>query len=1079
MGLNKIEKFESYAKKLRSSETEINALYNDFLINVTSFFREPAFFDALTKTVFPALVKNRKLTDPIRVWIPGCATGEEAYSMGMCLAEFITKKGIGIPIQIFATDLDEHAVQKARLGVYSRLSVQNISAERLRKYFQKVDGQFQIIKSIRDMCIFSVHNLMKDPPFSRIDLISCQNVLIYIESNPQRKILQSFHYALKPTGYLLLGKSESIGNAVELFSPVEKDSKLYSKKNKSVLPKLNFGTRHAASFPVPINHPVDVRTEVDVEREFDKLLLSRYVPPSILVNKDLEIIRFRGATSQFFSPASGKASLNILKMVKEELIFDLRGLIQKARKSGAVTTKNDIQVSSTGPLVSIEIVPIKSSKDLYYLITFKEVFEQHTKSGGKSKESKKSLDSRIVKLESALKDAREQIRATSEDFDKSREELQSANEEILSSNEELQSINEELETSKEELQSSNEELTTINEELQTRLDELKQSKEYIEAIIETIRGPLLVATANLKIVNANKAFYDFFKLKPGETEGVFMYDLADGHWDIPSLHEQIRDMIPKRIDFRDFEIVHKFPRIGVRNMVVNAHRLISNDSNQNLVLISFEDITRFKRAQEELIQTQEQLQLALEGGSVGTWLWDLKTNEVKGSREEAMLYGLKDGPFLLNYAEWQKVVHPEDLDPLTAALKISIETKTALDSEFRIVWPDKSIHWILTKANTYYDGKGAPEKMIGVNIDITDRKNAIKALEESEKRFHTLSDNAPVMIWMTDHNNKCVFLNKTWLSFTGETIEEGLNDGWLNQIHPEDHDGFVKKYNQAFSKREEIKIDYRLKRHDGEYLWMMSHGIPRFAGNDIFIGYIGTSVDINERIDLERQKDDFMSIASHELKTPVTSIKAYAQILQEKFRKLNDEQSNNMLTRLDFQVDKLTGLINTLLDVAKIQSGQMEYDKEEFDVKSFLEEVKQEIQMACPKHSIEIKIIRNGKIKADRLRTAQVLNNLILNAAKYSPNTDKIFIYTNRDANDNLIFTVEDFGLGISQEMQDKIFGRFFRVSEASGNRVSGLGLGLYIASQIVQQQGGKIWLESEVGIGSKFSFSLPAHGDS
>jgi two-component system CheB/CheR fusion protein len=1076
MALARIEAFEDYIRKLKEDSNEASLLYQDFLINVTSFFREPEFYNSLSKVVFPQLVKSRQSSDNIRIWISGCATGEEAYSTGICIAEYLEQKKMNIPVQIFSTDLDEKAIENARLGIYSKNALEHISPQRLKKFFVKLDGHYQIIKSIRDMCIFSVHNLIKDPPFSRIDLISCQNVLIYIEAAPQRKILQAFHYALKPSGFLLLGKSESIGNATELYHLLEKDSKLYTKKKITAHPRMDFLVREHPAVPTLSKEFHESRTETDVEKDFDKLLLSRYVPASLLVNKDLEILRFRGSTSRYFEPASGKASLNLLKMVKDELIFELRSLLQKAKKSETAISKNNINFGTDGNLLTIEVAPMRSAKDVYYLIVFKENVEELARpSVKKLKGTKKDQQAKQLKLEQALKDAREHIRTITEDFDVNREELQSANEEILSANEELQSINEELETSKEELQSSNEELTTINEELQNRLGELKETKDYIEAIIGTIHGPLLVLNEQLRIRTANNAFYKFFNLDQEETEGRFLYDLAKGHWDIPALRDHLREIFPKNIRFRDFEISHNFPRIGHRILVVNAHRLVHHEKeNETLMLIAFQDITPYKTTLEVLLRTQEQLKLALEGGKVGTWIWNIKTGEINGSREQAFLFGIDEASFVKTYTEWEEVVYPADLAPIREALRQSIETRQPLDFEFRIIWPDKSIHWILTKANTHFDEKGVPDRMIGVNIDITERKHAIETLEESEKRFHTMSDNAPVMIWMTDATRQCNFLNKTWLLFTGNPIENELGEGWYKGIHPEDSEFFLKAFDEAHKSQQEFKIDYRLKRHDGEYRWVMNHGVPRYAGNDIFIGYIGTCIDINERIDVERQKDDFMSIASHELKTPVTSIKAYTQILQQKFVKAEDASSAGMLTRLDTQIDKLTNLINTLLDVARIQSGQMEYEKEEIDMNSLILEIKNEVQPAYPNHEIVTSLQATRRIVGDKDRITQVLNNLISNAVKYSSDANRIVIHTKEDG-DSVVVTAEDFGQGIPKNLQEKIFGRFFRVSEASGNRVSGLGLGLYIASQIIKQQGGKIWLESEPGDGSKFSFSLPA----
>jgi two-component system, chemotaxis family, CheB/CheR fusion protein len=1072
MALNNIESFELYSRKLRKDNKELDTLYNDFLINVTSFFREPTFYSSLKKNVFPQLIKARKTSDPIRIWIPGCASGEEAYSTAIVISEFLESKKITAPVQIFSTDLDEKAITKARLGLYATTSVAGISSSRLEKYFTKIDGHYQVAKSIRDMCVFSVHNLMKDPPFSRIDLVSCQNVLIYIEAAPQRRILQSFHYALKPTGFLLLGKSETIGSATDLFEATEKDARLYRKKHLSKLSLLDFSSRPQGAAGGLHKLIPEQRTVTDVENEFDKILLTRYVPASVLVNKDMEILRFRGSTAPFFQPASGKASLNLLKMLKEELIFEVRGLFQQAKKTNDIIFKDGITVDSMHQFASIEIIPLKTGKEFYYLI----IFKAHAASAQEIKIPKiKKGDqrARIMKLEQALKDARSQLRTTTEDFDVAREELQSANEEIQSSNEELQSINEELETSKEELQSANEELTTINEELQNRLEELKQSHDYVRAIVETMHGPLVVVSGQMRVRTANKAFYEFFKLKAEQTDGRYIYELANGEWDIPALSIHLRDMSPKKISFKNFEITHDFPSVGNRTMLINAN-LLTNVDKETQILLAFQDITEFRGNEKKLHEAQQQLKLALEGGSVGTWAWDLRTNEIKGSREQAMLFGL-DGHFFKTYDEWEKALYPEDVAHIRESVRQSISNRHPLDAEFRITHRNGGVRWLLSKANAYYDDRGQPEIMMGVNIDITERKRAVEALAESEQRFHTLSDQAPVMIWMTDESQNTNFVNKRWLEFTGKSAEQEIGVGWYDGIHPDDKDAFLQIYNNAHRDHKEFQADYRLRRHDGQFRWILAHGVPRYTGSELFIGHIGTCIDINDRIELEKQKDDFMGIASHELKTPVTSIKAYTQILHEKFKKLNDDASAGMLDRLNTQIDKLTGLINTLLDVARVQSGQLELSPEYFEVVPFVNEITEEMQRTTAKHKIDIhlEIGEHVQVFADRARTAQVLNNLVSNAIKYSPDAKRILVKVHPE-NEHMVFSVQDFGIGIQKDHQHKIFERFYRVGDHAGNKIGGLGLGLYISAQIVRQQGGDIRLSSEHGKGSEFSFSLP-----
>jgi PAS domain S-box-containing protein len=575
----------------------------------------------------------------------------------------------------------------------------------------------------------------------------------------------------------------------------------------------------------------------------------------------------------------------------------------------------------------------------------------------------------------------------------------------------------------------------------------------------------------MRVRTANKAFYEFFKLRHEETDGKFLYEIGNGQWDIPALTVQLRDLFPKRIQFKDFEISHDFPGIGNRVMTINAHRLSSSDSEMQ-ILLAFQDITQFRLNEKTLKEAREQLKLTLEGGSVGTWEWNLKTNMMSGSPEEAKIFGLAEDNFFKTFEAWEKAVYPEDLPFVKETMQRSIAERKPLDFEFRIINANGRVRWVLSKANTYYNDKGEAERMMGVSIDITERIKAIEALAESEKRFHSLSDHAPVMIWMSDENQQCNFVNKTWLDFAGTTMYEEIGKGWYERIHPDDRENFIQVYDEAYRKHEEFKIDFRLKRSDGEYRWVMVYGVPRYVNDQDFTGFIGTSTDITERIDLEKQKDDFMSIASHELKTPVTSIKAYTQILHEKFKKTGDINTASMLGRLDVQIDKLTSLINTLLDVARIQNGQMDYVKKEFDISSFVQDVVENMQRTNPKHQLITEVKAVGNLFADKERIEQVLNNLISNAIKYSPDADKVLISVHEEKN-QIIFSVRDFGIGMAKNVQEQIFQRFFRVSEASGNRISGLGLGLYISAQIIKQQGGDIWVESEPGQGALFSFSL------
>ncbi len=500
MVLNKFDKLEDYSSMLKTRPKEVTELYNDFLINVTSFFRDQDFYKILATEVFPSFVKQEKTNEPIRIWVAGCSTGEEAYSIAISLFEFLEKKELTIPIQIFASDLDANAIEEARTGFYPLSALQRVSPDRLKRYFKKVESRYQIAKFVREVCVFSQHNLLKDPPFSRINLISCQNVLIYLETNPQKKVLQTFHYALKPAGYLFLGKSETIGYSTDLFEPLDKKIKLYTRKQTNS-GQLEFTIHSPAHVSFKKDH---ADHHADLEKDIGKLMLSQYVYPSVVVNRSMKIVQFFGVTSSYLAPVTGRASFNILKMIREDLLIDLGSLLQQARLTEKAATKEAIKIYNNKiPLeITLEVVPKKTAGDIFYLIVFKEyITTMQPLSKGKGVKSKSRNDQKertILRLQEELVQSRLLIKTTHEEYETTYEELQANNEEILSSNEELQSVNEELESSKEELQSANEELTTTNDELHKRNIELSESQNELKKVNEQLEQFAFISSHDLQ-----------------------------------------------------------------------------------------------------------------------------------------------------------------------------------------------------------------------------------------------------------------------------------------------------------------------------------------------------------------------------------------------------------------------------------------------------------------------------------------------------------------------------------------------------------------------------------------------------
>ena len=553
MALHKLEDVTQYVTMLRESGAELKALHDDILIRVTSFFRDPQVFDALKSNLFGPLMQDRQTDAPVRVWVPGCATGEEAYSLAIALLEMAGDADNHFPIQIFGSDVSPDAIDYARTGLYPESIAADVSPERLGRFFSKVEGGYRVSRSVRDCCVFARQNLTRDPWFSRLDLISCRNVMIYLGSVLQRKVISVFHYALRPNGYLLLGSSETIGNFGELFGVVDRRHKIYQKRA---------GVAGAAVDLRPANSTMRVeRSEprgneeaagapASLFREADRLLLSRYVPAGVLVNDALDILQFRGRTSAYLEPAPGTASLNVLKMAREGLLAELRAAIHAARKLEEPVRREGVQLPNNGTSmkVNLDVVPFAgAAKERYFLILFETVSETADDAKPKRR-SRKRADadasaSEIMRLERELEASREYLQSIIEEQEAMNEELRSANEEIQSSNEELQSTNEELEMAKEELQSSNEELTTLNEELENRNDELAEVNNDLVNLLGSVDIPIVMLDADLRIRRFNPGAQRTLNLIPNDV-GRTITDLKMT-LQLDNLEQLITDVIDK------------------------------------------------------------------------------------------------------------------------------------------------------------------------------------------------------------------------------------------------------------------------------------------------------------------------------------------------------------------------------------------------------------------------------------------------------------------------------------------------------------------------------------------------------
>jgi two-component system CheB/CheR fusion protein len=513
MALRRADGPQAYLALLQGDPEETRHLYEDILIHVTSFFRDPEVFDDLQAVVFPEILKHKPEGAAFRVWVAGCSSGEEVYSLAMALLEFLGKSSR--PIQIFGSDVSEKIIDTARAGVYSDNAMRDVSDARRRRFFTKVDQGYRINKSVRDLCVFVQHDLARDPPFSRLDLVSCRNVLIYFDQALQKRVLPTLHYALSQPGFLVLGRTENISGFDRLFSVRAKTNRIFARTAQpSALrfaPRSELPRRGAQSGDQGPAEPS--RRGVDVSKHLDRLLLARYAPPGVLINERLDILQFCGQTGAYLQPAPGEPQNNIVKMARGGLLGALRATIARAKKDVAPAREDGVEVDAAGAICNVVVIPFTGLPDVkgqLYVVLFEDAASLSAKGAKATKGPKgpkanartpaSTADSRrLPKLEHELSATKEYLQGLIEDHVRATDELSSANEELSSGNEELQSMNEELETAKEELQSINEELTTVNDELQNRNHEVTQVNSDLVNLLATVDIPLLILDRERRI----------------------------------------------------------------------------------------------------------------------------------------------------------------------------------------------------------------------------------------------------------------------------------------------------------------------------------------------------------------------------------------------------------------------------------------------------------------------------------------------------------------------------------------------------------------------------------------------------
>ena len=974
--LTRHDTLEDYAGFLRGNPEELDALYSDVLISVTSFFRNPGAFDALQREVLPGLFE-KPYDEPVRVWVPGCSAGQEAYSLAITLMEASARLPRVRKFQIFATDLNEKLLDKARHGLYAKSLAEDVKRERLQRFFVEQDGGYRIIKRLRETIVFARQNLVADPPFSRLDLISCRNLLIYLEPVLQRKVLSMFHYALKPEGILMLGASESISGFASLFGTVDKKHKIYVRKpaptpasHLSAGPKRSAG--RAARGPLPRKQPATPqaplapRGELSVQREADRTMLSRFAPPGVLINENHDVVQFRGSTGAYLEPPVGGASFDVLRMARPGLMLPLRSAIHQAIRKKKSVRRENVPVKGNGRMrrVDLEVIPLKNLDERCFLILFGEAAPDRAPSPDAAEATplsgKKEASGRIAELERELAETREYLQSTQEQHESANEELQAAHEEVQSANEELQSINEELETSKEELESANEELTTVNEEMSNRNVELNSLNNDLANLQNAMKMAIVLVGRDLTIRRFSpqaEAQFDLLATDVGRPIGKIRHHLVHASW----------DDVGSQVDLEEM-------------------------------------------AAEVLGSVREQEREVRDKG--GHW------------------YSLRVRPYLtLDNKVDGAVMVLVDIDDLKltelaiAAARDFAENTVETVREPLLVL-DQDLHVVRANRTFYNAFRVSPAETLGrLFYDLGNRQWDIPRLRELLEKI--LPEQRVMENFLVEHEF--------------ETIGRRIMLLNARQVHDP-----LRKTRLILLAIEDITAEENVRQ--------LAAGLA----------------------EADRRKNEFLSMLAHELRGPLAPIRSALQVIRLTGASEPIASASAMMER---QLGQMVRLVDDLLDVGRISRGKVELRKERVDLASIVKHAVEAIRSQCEINGLELSVRCTPEqvhVDGDPIRLAQVVDNLLSNACKFTEPGGRIRLTVEREGEEAVV-RVQDTGIGLAADQLSRIFEMFTQVDVPRERAQGGLGIGLTLVKTMLELHGGTVEANSDgIGRGAEFVVRLP-----
>ena len=1098
LALNRSIDIEMYVEQLRSDPRELSSLYEDLLIGVTRFFRDDAAFEALQQRVIPDLLDRIPAEDPIRVWVPGCATGQEAYSIAMLLHEALAARRRPVNIKILATDVHKASLEVASAGIYSEEQIAGIGQERLQRFFTLKPQGYQISQALRECIVFAPHNLLRDAPFTKLDLVTCRNLLIYFQPQAQKTVLSLFHFALKPGGVLFLGSSESPGGLIDEFDAVDEAARMYRKRRDIGLPRdLKLPLPRAGSAPrlpmAPRTSAVSHQTLTVYDR-----LLDRFMPPSFLIDEHGQLIDSFGGADSLLRVKSRRPSTNLLDMLGEELRTTVSGILNRVRRDTESVRFPSIPMPGHASRFSLIAEPIRDPQGTltHVLISLVDaeaptatalvppfadvpghrvLEEADDTSGVLSGLSREQIQA----LEEELSYTKEHLQAAIQEHEAANEELQATNEELIASNEELQSTNE-------ELHSVNEELYTVNAEYQKKNIELQEVHDDIEHLLNGTEVATMFLDRQLCIRKFTPRIAETFRVIPadlGRPLRTFTHDLAHTTL-IADVEQVLREGVPFEVQTWDKRGRCYFMRV----LPYRARTREGSDASATPdgVVLTLTDISPLEQARARLAQLSAIVESA-EEAIIGKSLDGIITSWNDGAFR---LYGYTAEEAIGRHASFLAAPGLKaELDPILRQVR---EGRPVERLETRRLRKDGSLVDISVTYSPIMAASGAITGVSAISRDITQLVRARQEIADREERIRLLLDSTAEAIYGIDLSGVCTFCNSACARLLGY---QSPNELIGKQLHPLIHhtrpDGTPYPPEQSpiyrtMRNREGTHVeDEVLWRTDGTSFPAEYWSHPIIRHNDV-IGAVVTFLDITERRLAEkevhdgvRRREQFLAMLSHELRNPLAAILSATRLLHS--GNWADDSGREAASVVERQARHMARLLDDLLDVARITRGRIVLRNERLDLRDTTRSAIESLGPFFEEHGTRLVVDMDEEpipVFGDPARLQQVQANLLGNASKYSPHGAEVRLEVRRD-DDYALIRVSDAGRGIEPEVLPRIFDLFVQGKQSIERPEGGLGIGLTLAKSLVELHEGAVEAESPgVGCGSVFTVRIPLASD-